>query len=198
MLKDDKPHGLGFLYESTGRKYFGQMQNGQKHGLGTVYIESKGSIEQEFVDNEPLGYGIQYQGERTVVAVQYYKETPFASMTLFHGLGIITESMDEKKYILFEKNKPVKGFDSKEVSKILSGELDYTMFFQNREKSTRKLEKILRGRPKSLGFVPPEGFKENMKKIKRELQDMRDKYDIEDPHPREYKKKKSDGDCTVF
>lgn len=62
MLKDGKPHGIGFLYESTGRKYFGQMQNGQKHGLGTVYIESKGSIEQEYVDNEPFGYGIQYQG----------------------------------------------------------------------------------------------------------------------------------------
>jgi hypothetical protein len=53
MLKDGKPHGIGFLYESIGRKYFGQMQNGQKHGIGTLYIESKGSIEQEFVDNEP-------------------------------------------------------------------------------------------------------------------------------------------------
>jgi hypothetical protein len=43
------------------------------------------------------------------------------------------------------------------------------MFFNNREKSTRKLENILRGRPKTLGFVPPEGFEENFKKIKKEL-----------------------------
>ena len=52
MLKDGKPHGIGFLYESSTRKYSGQMQNGQKHGLGTVYVESVGRIEQEFVDNE--------------------------------------------------------------------------------------------------------------------------------------------------
>ena len=130
--------------------------------------------------------------------MQYYKETSFAAMTLFHGLAIITESMEEKKYLMFEKNKAIKGFDSKEVSKILSGELDYTMFFENREKSTRKLEKILRGRPKTLGFVPPEGFTENIKNLKRELQEMRDKYDIEDPHPREYTKKKKEVDCTVF
>jgi hypothetical protein len=67
--------------------------------------------------------------------------------------------------------------------------LDYTQYFKDREQSTRILEEALMGRSKTLGFVPPEGFEENMKKLKKELQELRDKHDFDDPLPQEFKEK---------
>jgi len=49
-----------------------------------------------------------------------------------------------------------------EISMILAGELDYTMYFAVGEYSIKILEKALRGRPKTLGFLPPEGFEETL------------------------------------
>jgi hypothetical protein len=51
--------------------------------------------------------------------------------------------------------------------------LDYTQYFNERELSTRKLDRALMGRTKTLGFVPPNGFAENFSQLKRELQSLR-------------------------
>ena len=72
---------------------------------------------------------------------------------------------------------------------ILAGELDYTLFFIDREKSIKRLEKALRGRPKTLGFLPPEDFEENLQLVNTEIKEMKEKYAIEDPQD-----KKVDGE----
>ena len=43
------------------------------------------------------------------------------------------------------------------------------------------LEKALRGRPKTLGFLAPEDFEESLNLINIEVQEMKKKYAIEDP-----------------
>ena len=52
---------------------------------------------------------------------------------------------------------------------ILAGELDYTQYFTVKEKSIKMLEKALRGRPKTLGFLAPEGFEESLNLINIEV-----------------------------
>ena len=64
---------------------------------------------------------------------------------------------------------------------ILAGELDYTQYFTVKEKSIKMLEKALRGRPKTLGFLAPEDFEESLNLINIEVQEMKKKYAIEDP-----------------
>ena len=68
-----------------------------------------------------------------------------------------------------------------DISLILSGELDYTQYFIDKEKSIKRLEKALRGRPKTLGFLAPEDFEENIQLINIEIKEMKEKYSIEDP-----------------
>ena len=68
---------------------------------------------------------------------------------------------------------------------ILSGELDYTEYFIDKEKSIKRLEKALRGRPKSLGFLPPDDFEENLQLVNMEIKEMKEKYSIEDPQDQE-------------
>jgi RecA/RadA recombinase len=68
-----------------------------------------------------------------------------------------------------------------DISMILSGELDYTEYFIDKEKSIKRLEKALRGRPKSLGFLPPDDFEENLQLVNMEIKEMKEKYSIEDP-----------------
>ena len=65
---------------------------------------------------------------------------------------------------------------------ILSGELDYTEYFIDKEKSIKRLEKALRGRPKSLGFLPPDDFEENLQLVNMEIKEMKEKYKIENPY----------------
>jgi hypothetical protein len=64
---------------------------------------------------------------------------------------------------------------------IIAGELDYTLFFTDRVKSLKRLEKALRGRPKTLGFLAPENFEDNLLLVNIELKKMKEKYGIEDP-----------------
>jgi hypothetical protein len=68
-----------------------------------------------------------------------------------------------------------------DISMILAGELDYTLFFIDREKSIKRLEKALRGRPKTLGFLAPEDFEETLQLVNTEIKEMKEKYAIEDP-----------------
>jgi len=52
---------------------------------------------------------------------------------------------------------------------ILAGELDYTLFFTDRENSIKRLDEALRGRPKTLGFLAPEGFEESLQLVNIEV-----------------------------
>jgi hypothetical protein len=56
-----------------------------------------------------------------------------------------------------------------DISMILAGELDYTLYFTDKEKSIKRLDEALRGRHKTLGFLPPEGFEESLQLINIEV-----------------------------
>jgi hypothetical protein len=96
---------------------------------------------------------IKYQPDKKIRSMQY--------MNKLHGLSIIETPYKQCTYCLYENNEVIKNFKQWEVSKILSGDLDYTQYFNERELSTRRLDRALMGRTKTLGFVPPNGFAEN-------------------------------------
>ncbi len=87
----------------------------------------------------------------------------------------------EKEYLLAENDKFMKNFTSQEVHQIFAGTLDYTQFFKKNPKSTERLMKALKGRPTTLGFIEPEGFSQNIEKLKKDLEDYKKDHDFESP-----------------
>jgi hypothetical protein len=52
--KDDSFHGNGIKYNDNGNIYFGQYENGQKNGIGTLMTKDKKVIEAGFWENDEL------------------------------------------------------------------------------------------------------------------------------------------------
>ncbi len=44
----------------------------------------------------------------------------------------------------------------------MSGKLDYTQFFVDKEESIKKLDDALRGRDRRIGFIEPPDFRQNI------------------------------------
>lgn len=57
----------------------------------------------------------------------------------------------------------------------MSGSLNYTEFFIDKEASTIKLNDALRERDKRIGFIEPPGFKENIEKLKITIKELKEK-----------------------
>lgn len=68
-------------------------------------------------------------------------------------------------YHLAENSKLIKEFSFREAKDIIKGKLDYTQFFEDREKSTTILNDLLRGRDKRIGFIEPPDFRQNITRV---------------------------------
>ena len=66
--------------------------------------------------------------------------------------------MQNNDMVLKEAGKICKRFNEEEAKQIIEGTLDVTLFFENKEESTKKLKNALKGRPLYPGQKEREEF----------------------------------------
>jgi len=78
--------------------------------------------------------------------------------------------------ILMEAGETRKRFNEEEAKQIIEGTLDVTLFFENREESTKRLMDALKGRPVYPGHKQREDFLERASKLREEVKAFRLKH----------------------
>lgn len=76
------------------------------------------------------------------------------------------ETEDSKEYRLAENGKLDVKFDSENAKKIINAKADYTQYFKEKDESIKKLDDALIGRDRNIGYVEPEGFRNNINRVK--------------------------------
>jgi hypothetical protein len=94
-----------------------------------------------------------------------------------HGLAILPNN----DIILWEAGKNRKEFNQEECKQIIEGTLDVTQFFENKDKSTKRLNFALKGRPVYPGQKEREEFMERVSELREEIKYFRELHEIEDP-----------------
>jgi hypothetical protein len=86
--------------------------------------------------------------------------------------------MANNDMILYEAHEIRKIFIKEEAKQIMEGTLDVTKFFEDKEKSTKRLMTALKGRPVYPDQNVKKEFMERASKLKEEVKAFREKYKI--------------------
>lgn len=89
--------------------------------------------------------------------------------------------MLNNEIILMEAGKRAKIFTKEEAQQIIDGSLDATLFFNNKEESTIRLNAALKGKPVYPGQKEREEFLEREIKLREEVKAFKLKNNIQDP-----------------
>lgn len=164
---ENKIRGTGTYTWLDGRKYQGEWLDNNMEGMGVYTWQDGRRYEGQYRDDKKHGYGVYTWADHRQYQGMWFRGKQ-------HGLGYYQVPGSEAKAGLWEDGKRIEWFDAEAVHAILSGQLDFTQYFQKPE-SAQNVDNYIKGNDIGLGFNRPMGFDEGLHEVKQKF-DLNTRY----------------------